>query len=350
MQRRSHSHLGRNSLRPSALSVACPGKVPPHRCYAARRMSQSNQNPASPNCKFFLPLACLLAACGASPSVPPQSDFDSARAWQHLETIVGFGVRSAETDGLKSTREYLMTELKSYGLTPVLEKFEDDTPIGVVSFGNVYADIGPADRPLVILCTHIDTKIFKWEFVGANDSGSGTAVLLELARCIAKLTEDSKLSYRILFLDGEESIREQWVDPDNRYGSRYHAQRLVDTGELSRVKACVLLDLVGDKDLKLTAESYSDSRLRSIFFKTASEIGLGAHVDGPAREILDDHLSFMAVDIPSVDLIDYDYGPNNEYWHSPKDTLENVSEASLDVIGRIVLAALPKLQKSITGR
>ena len=313
-------------------------------------MCESIKRPASPVFIFLLLSLSLLGSCGSSPSAPPPSDFDPALAWKHLETVVGFGVRSTGSEGLTSTREYLMSQLKSYGLTPVLQEFTDDTPIGVVSFANVYADIGPVDRPMVIFCTHIDTKIFDFEFVGANDSGSGTAVLLELARCMADRQADSKLTYRVLFLDGEESIREQWRDPDNRYGSRHHAQYLVDSGERARVKACVLLDLIGDKDLKLTTESYSDSRLRSIFFKTASKIGLGQHVDGPSREILDDHLSFMAVDIPSVDLIDYEYGANNEFWHDPRDTLENVSQASLDAIGRIVLAALPELEQSLVGR
>ncbi len=296
--------------------------------------------------------ACLLAASALScahSAAPTAADspFDADRAWHHLETVVGFGVRSCESEGLAKTREYLVNELTSYGLTPIVESFREETPIGEKEFANVYVDIGSPDAPLVILCTHIDTKIFDWEFVGANDSGSGTATLLELARCLAERPSTSSVTYRVLFLDGEESIREQWIDPDNRYGSRYHARMLKESGEVSRTKACILLDLVGDKDLKLTTEAYSDSRLQKIFFDAAKEIGLGEYVDGPTREILDDHLSFMAVNIPSLDLIDYEYGPDNAYWHDPRDTIENVSKESLDVIGRIVLAALPTLEKSL---
>ena len=213
-----------------------------------------------------------------------------------------------------------MNELTSYGLTPTVESFREETPIGEKEFANVYVDIGGPDAPLVILCTHIDTKIFDWEFVGANDSGSGTATLLELARCLAERPSTSSVTYRVLFLDGEESIREQWVDPDNRYGSRYHARMLKESGEVSRTKACILLDLIGDKDLKLTTEAYSDSRLQKIFFDAAKEIGLGQYVDGPSREILDDHLSFMAVNIPSLDLIDYGVRPGQRLLARPART------------------------------
>jgi len=295
--------------------------------------------------------ACLLAlpwtACSSSAAPGTDSPFDEDRAWKHLETVVGYGVRSCESEGLEKTRQYLLAQLESYGLEPVLESFTDDTPFGEKAFANVYADIGSADAPLVILCTHIDTKMFEWEFVGANDSGSGTAALLELARCLANQPANDKVTYRILFLDGEESLREEWLDPDNRYGSRYHANKLVENGEISRTKACILLDLIGDKELKLTTEAYSDSRLRTIFFDAAKDIGLGKYVNGPTREILDDHLSFMAVNIPSLDLIDYEYGPNNAYWHDPRDTIENVSKESLGVIGRIVLAGLPQLVKTL---
>ncbi len=260
-----------------------------------------------------------------------------------MKEMVALGPRPAASEELERARAYIVRELESYGLTPVVENFRSETPEGELSFANVYADIGPGDAPLVVLTTHIDTKRFDWHFVGANDSGSGTAVLLELARALAPVSA-RPVTYRVLFVDGEESIRETWIDPDNRYGSRHHVAELERTGEIRRVAACVLIDLIGDKDLRLSHETLSNPELLKIFFRAAREAGLGAHVDGPRREIKDDHLSFMSANIPSVDLIDFEYGPNNAYWHDKRDTLENVSAASLGIAGRIVLAGLPGLE------
>jgi hypothetical protein len=294
--------------------------------------------------------ALVVAACSASTAAPPPTSFRADRAWTHLEAMVALGPRPAGSEALDRAREYIAAELESCGLAPVTEAFRSDTPAGEIEFANVWADIGPEDAPLVVLVTHIDTKRFEWTFVGANDSAAGTAALLELARALAGHGGEREVTYRILFVDGEESIREEWTDPDNRYGSRHHVRRLQESGEIRRVRACVLLDLVGDADLRLSTESYSDTALREIFFDAARRIGLGKHVGGPRREIKDDHLSFMAANIPSVDLIDFEYGPNNAYWHDRRDTIENVSADSLGVVGRIVLAGLPALEDHVLGR
>ncbi len=286
----------------------------------------------------------LLAACGSFEAAPTPPAFDSARAWGHLEAMVEFGPRPSGSPALARAREYIVRELRSYGLEPSVQEFTNDTPIGAIAFANVHADIGPADAPLVALVAHIDTKRFDWPFLGANDSASGTAVLLELARCLASDERRRAVAYRVLFVDGEESIDEEWVDPDNRYGSRYHVAELVRTGEIERVAAAVVIDLVGDRDLKLSHETLSDPELLQIFFRAAHAAGLGRHVDGDRREIKDDHLSFMAANVPSVDLIDFEYGPSNAYWHDPRDNLSHVSEESLGAAGSIVLAGLPGLE------
>lgn len=299
---------------------------------------------------------CSGAAAGDAPRAPLA--FDAARAWKHLEHVVAQGPRPAGSDALQRTRDYIVAELRAAGLEPRVEAFRGETPLGPVSFANVFADVGAADLPLVVLCTHIDTKRFDWPFVGANDSGSGTAVLLELARCLAPLAPRGsdlsggreRVAYRLLFVDGEESMRAEWVDPDNRYGSRHHVAGLVESGEIRRVRACVLIDLVGDRDLVLSRETLSNQELLRMFHGAGREIGLGAHVDGERLEIRDDHLSFMAADVPSVDLIDFEYGPRNAYWHDRRDTLENVSQESLGVAGRIVLAGLPALERWVLAR
>lgn len=296
--------------------------------------------------------ACVDGRAGSSSAASLAGEFEAARAWKHLEHCAALGSRPAGSDALEQKRVYIRRELEAAGLSVLREEFEAETPVGPLRMANLYADIGArkgAVAPLVILCTHIDTKRLPHAFEGANDSASGTAALLELARVLAR-SPSAEISYRVLFLDGEEAQREEWIDPDNRYGSRHHAAQLGQRGELERTKAVVLLDMIGDRDLKLHTETYSDGRLLEIFFASARAQGLGQHVGGPRLEVQDDHLSFMAVGIPSVDLIDFAYGPNNAWWHTAEDRVENCAPESLGAIGRIVLGGLPELERWVLAR
>jgi len=296
-------------------------------------------------------------------STPPACDspgaagatFDAERAWKDLEHIVAYGPRPAGSAALEEHRKWLEAELKACGLVPQREPFRPTTPVGPIEMANVYADLRSADpqAELVILASHFDTKLAKDKlpkpFVGANDGGSSTAVLLELARTLAKAGPRA-LSYRFLFLDGEEAVRWDWAGEDNTYGSRQHAQALAKSGTGRTVRALILLDMIGDKELKLLREMNSDARLQQIFFGAARENGLGKYVDGPGLEISDDHLPFRDIGIPSLDLIDFDYGPSNSYWHSADDTLEHCSKESLGIAGRIVLGGLPGLEQDFRRR
>lgn len=304
----------------------------------------------------FAALAGSCAATGCSPAPARTAElpsFDSARAWRDLQAQVAIGPRPAGSPGAEATRVYIEEQLAAAGLDSVRESFTAETPIGPVEMANVVVDLPAADdpagkAPIVVLCAHYETKRTDFEFVGANDGASGVAALLELARGLARAPRP--VAYRLVFLDGEEAMRWAWRDPDNRYGSRHHVAELKRTGLIGRVQACVVLDLVADRDLRLTTDLASDERLLEAFFSAAREAGLGQHVDGARIAVRDDHLSFMAEGIRSVDLIDLEYGPGNEYWHSADDTLEHVSQASLEVIGRIVLAGLPKVEALVRER
>jgi hypothetical protein len=294
------------------------------------------------------------AGTGAAPQAPPE--FSAERAWADLERLVAFGPRPAGSQALREARAWLAAELAALGLAVAREPFRAETPAGPVDFENLFADLAGrsvpdgARPPLVILASHVDTKRASFAFVGANDGGSSTAVLLELARALASASAPRRVDYRFLFLDGEEAVRETWIDPDNRYGSRHHAARLVESGEIARVGACVLLDMVGDRDLALWRESYSTPALVSLFVASAERQGLARHFRGPRQEAKDDHLSFLAENVPSVDLIDLDYGPANSWWHTAEDTLDKCSAESLGVAGRIVLGGLAELEEYVLAR
>jgi glutaminyl-peptide cyclotransferase len=276
------------------------------------------------------------SACGGAQASSDVA-FDSSRAWRDLETMVKLGPRPPGSEALEATRKHIESELRGAGLKPVREDFEVKPPAGFAPM--------PEGGVFKIVCTHFETKIGLPGFVGANDAGSGTAVLLELARVMAKAGPRA-LTYRFLFLDGEESLRWDWQGDDNTYGSRHHAAGLKKSKQAEKVRCCVLLDLCGDKDLRFLRETYSDRRLNELFITAAKEAGLGKHVDGARQEAKDDHISFMNVGIPSIDLIDFDFGPGNAWWHTVDDTLDKCSAESLAATGRIVLAALPAIEKS----
>ena len=301
---------------------------------------------------YVLALAALLPACSAGSAMGGGPTFDEARSWKDLEHLVGLGPRPPGSEALEQTRVYLEQELTKAGLKPARDPFDVPAPpegakkpAHAFAMANVYADLVSKDpkAETVILCTHFDTKISPERFVGANDGGSGTAVLLELARVLAA-AGPRELTYRFLFLDGEEALRWEWAGDDNTYGSRHAAAELKKSGKAASIRCCILLDMVGDKDLRFLHETYSNQRLATIVSEAAAEVGLSDHVDGRRDAARDDHLSFMAVGIPSLDLIDFDYGPDNAWWHAKDDTLDKCSAKSLGITGRIVLASLPGIE------
>ncbi len=315
--------------------------------------------PSSPRAGTLLALLlALCAACqggsaGPEPpaAAPAPGPFDQDRAWQLLLDQVALGPRPAGSPGAAANRDLIVAELERAGLSPVREAFTAETPAGEIAMENVWAEFAGAPRPdgqpgpVLVLGAHYDTKRLPFEFVGANDGASETAALLELARVIAA-GPPRPLTYRFVFFDGEEAVRHDWADPDNRYGSRHHVRELTKTrGALKRVRAMVLLDMIGDRDLALERDANSSRELLDLFVRAAERIGDPELFAPYSIPIKDDHQSFLEFGIPAVDLIDLSYGAvGNEYWHTREDTVDKCSAESLGRVGRLVLAALPELE------
>lgn len=306
-----------------------------------------------PRARILVPalvLALASAGCpdGAATTAPA---FDAERAWKGLLHQVEIGPRPSGTPENETCRQWIEAELRGIGLEPVREAFASATPAGEVKFTNVYAEIPGTDPAAGWICvgSHFDTKRLPFRFVGANDGASSTAVLIEIARVLA---QDRKraVGYRFTFFDGEEAIREDWIGEDNTYGSRHHVKLLREARKLDSLKAFVLLDMVGDKDLQLTTDTLSDRRLLEVFNKAARDLGLGRHVGGKSMEVRDDHVPFLMARCRVVDLIDFEYGEHNARWHTAEDVPENCSKASLDAIGRIALRGLADFEASLTSR
>jgi hypothetical protein len=266
--------------------------------------------------------------------------FDGLAAYRHVEQLVSFGPRTPGSAGSRKAQEYIAQELKGYGCAVEADEFEAATPLGRVAMKNLVAKIRGKSEDLLLLMSHYDTLRME-NFVGANDSGSSTAVMLELARRLCQ--RENALSIWIAFVDGEEAFV-QWSDTDSTYGSRQLAARMALSGDLKRTKAVLLADMVGDRNLNLNRELNSTPWLRTLVVETAERLGYGAHFAGEATQIEDDHVPFLRRGIPAVDLIDFDY----PHWHTPADTLDKISPRSMAIVGHVLLEVIPELEKKFS--
>jgi len=291
----------------------------------------------------------------ASPSsepIPSAVAFNGERAMDHVRKQVEFGPRISGSPELAKTREYIVNELKSSGLAVFTDEFTAATPVGEKKMVNITAEFPGESKDVIIISSHYDTKLYKdMRFVGANDPGTSVGTLLELGRVLAGSKQKPKLTYWLAFFDGEEAFCEGWEDcgkpgaPDNTYGSRHYVSQLRNKNELSRVRALILLDLMGYKNLELGRDTMSIKWLQDIVWQTGRELGYSSYfVDRPEGVGGDDHEPFLRAGVDSVDLIQLNGYP---YWHKADDTLDKVSSRSMKIVGDTVLASLPRVEQHV---
>lgn len=271
--------------------------------------------------------------------------FDSGRAWEHLRRLVAIGPRPAGSAAIDQTRHYIKGQLAAAGVAVAEQAWDEETPVGNVHMVNLVSTIPGARADRIVLSGHYDTKLFRdSRFVGANDGGSSAAFLIEMARVLK--ARRNPLTIELLFLDGEEAFCENWDDcsrpgaPDNTYGSRHYVMAGKRGGTLAGIKAHILVDMVADRDLRLKRDLNSTPWLTDIVWAAARGRKLDAYFVPQATEIEDDHIPFVKAGVPSVDVIDLEYEP----WHTPRDTLDAVSARSLQIVGDVLLAALPQIE------
>src|SRR5450759_3734083 len=285
----------------------------------------------------------LLVLALAVQAVSPPPKFDSGRAWEHLRRLVAIGPRPSGSPAIEQTREYLKDQLISAGVSFTEQAWDDQTPIDKVHMVNLIATIPGTRKERIVIAGHYDTKLFReFRFVGASDGGSSAAFLLELARVLK--TRRNPLTIELLFLDGEEARMPDWKGNDNTYGSRHYVEMARRDGSLVSLKTMILVDMIGDRDLGIRRDGYSTPWLTDIIWETAKRYDLDDYFIPEATKVEDDHLPFLAAGVPSVDIIDLDYEP----WHTAKDTLDAVSARSLQVVGDVLLSALPHIEARLT--
>jgi Zn-dependent M28 family amino/carboxypeptidase len=285
-----------------------------------------------------------VAAGQEAPPADKTGGFDGKRAYDQVAKQVSYGPRPSGSPALAKLQDYLETELKSYGCTVETDSFSADTPAGRLPMKNLLVKI-PGQKPgIILLGTHYDTKRLD-NFVGADDAGSSTGVMLELARLLCK-QPPQKYAVWIAFFDGEEAVNPQWKDPDNRYGSRQMAAKLAQSGDLPKIRAFILVDLVGGQNPHFLRDGESTKWLKDFVWSVAQKLGYG-NIFGSAPTNFggDDHYSFTARNVPSVDIMDLDTQNDVPYWHTTQDTLDKISPKTLATVGHVVLETVKQLQQ-----
>jgi len=278
----------------------------------------------------------------AAPPAEKTGGFDGKRAFNHVAKQVGFGPRPSGSPAIAQLQQYLQSELTSYGCKVDSDDFHAETPVGRLAMKNIVAKI-PGEKPgIIVLATHYDTKLMP-NFVGADDAGSSTGVMLELARLLC--SKRDRYNVWITFFDGEEAMKD-WSDTDSRYGSRQMAAKLAIGGDLPKVKAFMLADIVGTRPPRFKRDDNSTKWLVDLVWRAAKKLGYGDVFLDQSLPVEDDHNPFAKRNVPVVDVIDLENYPNGNlyYWHTPQDTLDKVSPRSLAITGHVFLESLKQLQ------
>jgi peptidase M28-like protein len=298
--------------------------------------------------------AALKQVANRSPAPPSPAfgGFDGARAYEHVRQLVEIGPRPPGSDGIHRAQAYIIGQLKTFGCQVEEHDFHGATSLGDIAMKNIIAKIPGTGSDIALYTTHYDTLRMA-NFVGADDGGSGTGTMLELARVFCTRKAMSALNVWFVFFDGEEAQGQwtdknsiQWTDTNNTYGSREMAASMALSGDLRRVKAMILADMIGPSDLKIKRDTGSTAWLTDLIWATATRLGYGnVFVSESTTVGGDDHFSFIRRGVPGCDIIDFDVAPT--YWHTPQDTLGKVDPRSLAIVGHVFVETLPALEKKL---
>ena len=275
-------------------------------------------------------------------ATPLWENFSGQKAFAHVRHLVDLGPRPAGSEALEKSRLYIIEQLKSVGWTVTRSEFSDQTPRGKMTFVNLIARFGTNEKKEAaqfLLCSHYDTKTFDTiRFVGANDGGSSTGLLIEMARVLA-MNPALSAKIELLFFDGEEAF-ENFTATDGLYGSRHFAEELRNSNKAKSVRGGILFDMIGDKSLDVTLPPDSPADLARNIFAAADALGQRAHFTYLSGGMTDDHTPLNQIGIPVIDLIDFDFPP----WHTAEDTLDKISAESLEIVGRVALYDLVQFE------
>ena len=279
------------------------------------------------------------SATVASPTPSPASgipkpDMNGNRVMQYVKEVVAFGPRPPGSPAHTRLEQYILAKLK--GIEVEQDKFTAQTPVGKFPMNNIIAKFPGKKDGVIVVAGHYDTLYSQPKsYVGANDGGSSTALLLALADKFRGKPLES-YSVWLVWTDGEEAFV-KWTNTDSVYGTRHLSAKWQQDGTAKKVKALIVVDMIGDADLDILKDLNSTAWLSELVYQAASNLGYQSHFYQFQAAMDDDHIPFAKVGIPVVDVIDFNYGYNNVFWHTPQDTLDKLSPQSLAITGDVVL-------------
>lgn len=285
--------------------------------------------------------ALMLCVVLASLSLEPasaQAHFNGAKAYDYAKSFAALGPRWPTGPGHVQAEAFIRRQFKQDQLEE--DTFIANTPIGPVTMRNFIVRFPGKKDGVIVLGTHYETNypLRNISFVGANDGAATTGLLMAIADQLRGKKLDG-YSVWLVFFDGEEAI-EHWSASDSTYGSRHLAAKWGGDGTLGKIKAFMLADMIGDKDLDIQRESNSTSWLVDLVRKAAKKYGDERYFFQTDEPVEDDHLPFVKRGVPSIDVIDLDYGPNNSYHHTAQDTMDKVSARSLAIDGDVFMETI----------
>jgi Zn-dependent M28 family amino/carboxypeptidase len=293
--------------------------------------------------------ASVIASVSPAAPISLHDAFNSQQAYVYTAKVAGFGERWPGSPGHKKTEDLIRQVLTRDGAQIEADDFTATTPRGPVQVHNIIGKFNVSANPkqdIFILAGHYDT-LFKSGFIGANDGASSTAILLAFADGLAH--EMTRMQIWLVWTDLEEAIH-SFGGNDGLYGSRHLAQKLAENGMVSRIRGLFLLDMIGDKDLNVARETGSSGWLQNFITQAANQLGYSRYFFQYETNIIDDHVSFIQVGIPAVDVVDAEYGrmgarfdSMGEFHHTNADTMDKVSQHSLEVVGRTILLTVELL-------
>jgi len=283
-------------------------------------------------------------ASASEPTLPPSMvsipapSFDAQRAWQYTKEVTAFGPRPVGSANHKKIEQYILSHVKGDQVED--DDFVADTIEGKFPVHNIVAKFPGTRDGILVVAGHYDTNYpFRNNgYVGANDGGSSTAVLLEIANQLRAKKREG-YSVWLVWTDGEEAMRE-WTDTDSVYGARHLAEKWQKDGTIKSIKTFLLADMIGDADLNIDEDANSTPWLEEVVYQAATRLGVQSHFYARKLAVGDDHTPFLKLGVPCADLIDFDYGYNNVFWHTPQDTIDKLSPKSIEIAGSVILETI----------
>jgi Zn-dependent M28 family amino/carboxypeptidase len=270
------------------------------------------------------------------PDSGPPPVFNASRAMQYVREIVALGPRPIGSENHKKVESYILAHLKGDNVEQ--DSFDVHPSEGTFPVRNIIAKFPGTRDGIIVIASHYDTNwpLRNTSYIGANDGASSSALLLEITNQLRGKKLDG-YSVWLVWDDAEESMKLPWDDPESLYGVRHLADKWQSDGTLKKIKAFILEDMIGDADLNIEHDANSTPWLEDMILRAATQLGYQSHFFARTMGVTDDHMPFVERGVPSADLIDFNYGYNDVFWHTTDDTVDKLSPKSLEIVGAVTL-------------